>query len=170
MVLLLVQIHTTLICMSVFHRCNSFLRESIDLSSVTSVVRIANQCHNLVSSWIWVKQIQLGLWVYSLESNQTVLSYYKDWCSSTIFRESWSILYSLVTLEAQAGRGRVRNVRDFRKNDSKTENEWSQMSSCDLIRFSITVSFNHSERREMMKGWWRGDEEMKGFGKKGMES
>lgn len=41
------------------------------------------------------------------------------------------------------------------------------MSSCDLIRFSITVSFNHSKRREVMKERvvdGGGDEEMKGFG------
>lgn len=33
----------------------------------------------------------------------------------------------------------------------RLKNEWSQMSSCELIRFSITVSSNHSERRETMK-------------------
>lgn len=53
-----VWIHTTLICMSVFYERNYFLRESIDLSCVTSAVKGANQWHNLVSSWIWMKQIQ----------------------------------------------------------------------------------------------------------------
>lgn len=37
------------------------------------------------------------------------------------------------------------------------------MSSCDLIRFSITVSSNHSEWRDAMKGCWRSDEQMKEF-------
>lgn len=43
------------------------------------------------------------------------------------------------------------------------KNEWSRMSSCDLIRFSITVSSNHSEWRDAMKGCWKSDEQMKEF-------
>lgn len=44
--------------------------------------------------------------------------------------------------------------REFAGQTWGQKNEWSQMSSCDLIRFSITVSFNHSKRREVMKEWW----------------
>lgn len=44
------------------------------------------------------------------------------------------------------------------------------MSSCDLIRFCITVTFNSSERWEMIKGRRLGGEEMKGFEKKERES
>lgn len=144
-----------MICMRAFYERNCFLKESIDLSSVISVVKGANQCHNLVSSWIWMEQMQLGRRVYSIGCNQTGLLHYNDRCLSTIFKECWSILYSLVTLEVEAGRVGSETwgiSARIRWTDLKSENEWSPMSSCDLIPFPITVSCNHREQREMMKG------------------
>ena len=133
--------------MRVFYERNYFLGESIDLSSVTSVVKGTNQCHNLVSSWIWMKQMQLGLWVYSLGSNQTGLSYYNDWCQqcfksadqSSAVLSHWWWRPTEVGSETWGISARIWWTRLEGWKRVK-----SQMSSCDLIRFSITVSFNHS--------------------------
>lgn len=51
--------HTDL---NVFQKHNYFLGESSDLRRVKAVIRGANQCHNVAASWIWIKQIQLGMW------------------------------------------------------------------------------------------------------------
>lgn len=66
--------------------------------------------------------------------------------------------------------GEVGNVKDLRRNSEDRLEMWKWMRSGNMVRFSITVSFNHSKWQEVMKGRLRGDEEMKGFGEKGSES
>lgn len=105
--------------------------------------------------------MQLAPWVNSTGTNPTALFYYSDACFSTIFQAGWSIFSSPVTVEVEASGGGQELSwkhegfqREFAGQTWGQKNEWSQMSSCDLIRFSITVSFNHSKRREVMKEWW----------------
>lgn len=57
----------------------------------------------------------------------------------------------LVTAEVMGVRAGVADTRDGPEDRKKTPKR-SQVTSCDLIQFSITVSSNHRERWERMKG------------------
>lgn len=52
--------------------------------------------------------------------------------------------------------GRVWQGSGWRHEGHDRRQKWVTRSPCDLIWFYITVSFNHCELREMMKGWWIG--------------
>lgn len=77
---------------------------------------------------------------------------YNDLCLSTVFKGGRPAVQSgLITTEVIGGRAGVADTGDG-PEDRKKSPKRSQMTSCDLIQFSITVSSNHGERRERMKG------------------
>lgn len=77
---------------------------------------------------------------------------YNDLCLSTVFKGGRPAVQSgLITTEVIGGRSGVADTGDG-PEDRKKSPKRSQMTSCDLIQFSITVSSNHRERRERMKG------------------
>lgn len=81
---------------------------------------------------------------------------YNDLCLSTVFKGSRAVWSRHDGGHGWQGWGR-RDTRDFGETDLKTAKKKkkpkrSQMTSFDLIQFSITVSSNHRERRERMKG------------------
>lgn len=73
-----------------------------------------------------------------------------------------SELFCLFTLEVKAGAVRLETQGISVRQSWRLKNDWSQMSSCDLIWFFITVASNRSKQRGAMKGW-QSDEQMRKF-------
>lgn len=129
--------HTDL---NVFQKHNYFLGESSDLWRVKAVIRGANRCFMNLNKANTIRHVRL-------RSNQSVLSHYTNLCLSTISKRTDQ---SSKVLSHR--RWRLAGVGSETRGTWGLKKRLSQMSSCELIRFSITVFSNHTERREMMKG------------------
>lgn len=82
---------------------------------------------------------------------------HSDFCLSAVVRGGRSIVRGLLSSRWRWRLTGVGSGRRGRPDDP-------QMSSRDPIRFSITVSSHHSERRETVEGRRGGGEQMKGCG------
>lgn len=112
-----------------------------------------------LSLWIWMKQIQL-----SMRDQDLIRVFYQITMTMSFNNSPRVPINPLQSCHIGGLRGSGQSHEGFQWDRLGGEkNEWSRMSSCDLIWFSITVSSNHSEWRDVMKGCWRSDEQMKEF-------